>query len=487
VENLADAVFRRKDPSAATPFPPFKDAPMNLLRTLCLAGLSAMASGSLAMADGSPGAATTPISPVPPGAALRAATVRVQVIPDHRDWTYAPGEDARFTILVTADSEPIDNATVTYTTGPDMFPGRPTTAAVPLTGLVVDAGTMASPGFLRLIATTNVAGHAYRGLATAAFDPAGIRSTQTEPADFDAFWEAGRAELAKVPIGARMTLLPDACTAAVDVYHVNFQTVGSTGPIPARIYGILCVPKAPGRYPAVLKVPGAGVRPYSGDPDLAAKGAIVLEIGIHGIPVNMPKDVYDQIYAGALNGYWLFNLDDREHYYYRRVYLGCVRANDFLTSLPGWDGRNLVVMGASQGGQLSIVTAALDPRVTALSATHPAFCDVSAELGGRAGGWPHPFMPGPDGKPSRQATPAKILTASYYDTANFAKRIRVPGYYNWGYNDEVCPPTAAYAAYNLITAPKTLGLTLELGHQYTPEQADAINAWVAGQLGIRRD
>jgi len=213
----------------------------------------------------------------------------------------------------------------------------------------------------------------------------------------------------------------------------------------------------------------------------------VLEIGIHGIPVNLNKEVYDELGAGALNGYWLFNFDDREHYYYRRVYLSCIRANDFLTSLPNWDGKRLVVMGASQGGELTIATAALDPRVTGLSATHPAFCDVTGELHGRAGGWPHPFKAQEDGSPSLQATPAKILTASYYDTVNFAKRLRVPGYYNWGYNDETCPPTAAYAAYNLITAPKTLGLTLELGHSYTVEQYDAISGWVVNFLGLKAD
>jgi cephalosporin-C deacetylase-like acetyl esterase len=279
--------------------------------------------------------------------------------------------------------------------------------------------------------------------------------------------------------------MPEACTSTVDVYHVSFRTAGPKGPIGARIYGIYCEPRAPGQYPAILKVPGAGVRPYFGDPELAAKGAIVLEIGVHGIPVNMAKEVYDELQMGALNGYWLFNFDDKEHYYYRRIYLGCIRANDFLTSRTKWDAKNLVVMGASQGGQLTIVTAALDSRVTGLSATHPAFCDVSAELNGRAGGWPHPFKAEPDGSPSAQATPAKIATATYYDTVNFARRVRVPGYYNWGYNDETCPPTAAYAAYNAITAPKTLGLTLELGHSYTPEQYDAIAGWITNFLGIK--
>jgi len=437
------------------------------------------------MADAPKDTAGVPIAPVPPGASLRAATVKVIVSPDHRDWTYSLGVPVHFAVSVTADSEPIDNATVTYSVGPDMFPGEKKTAAVPLTGLSIDGGTLNVPGFLRCVVTTRVAGRTYRGLATAAFAPEQIKATQVEPADFDAFWASGKAELALIPVDARRTLLPDACTSTVDVYQVSFRTVGRGGGNFARIYGILCEPRAPGHYPAILKVPGAGVRPYSGDTEMASKGAIVLEIGIHGIPVNMPKEVYDQVYAGALDGYWLFNFDDREHYYYRRVYLSCVRANDYLTSLPNWDGKGLVVMGASQGGQLSIVTAALDARVTGLSATHPAMCDVAAELHGRAGGWPHPFMPGPDGSPSAQATPAKILTATYYDTANFARRIKVPGYYNWGYNDEVCPPTAAYAAYNLITAPKTLGLTLELGHAYTPEQAEAINGWVTTLLGIK--
>jgi cephalosporin-C deacetylase len=150
-----------------------------------------------------------------------------------------------------------------------------------------------------------------------------------------------------------------------------------------------------------------------------------------------------------------------------------------------WDGKNLVVMGASQGGQLAIATAALDGRVTGVCATHPAFCDVAAELHGRAGGFPHPFRPDASGKPSPHATPAKIAAATYYDTVNFARRLKVPGYYTWGYNDDVCPPTSTYAAYNVITAPKTLGVTLELAHSYNQEQSEAINEWIGNLLGLK--
>jgi cephalosporin-C deacetylase-like acetyl esterase len=453
---------------------------MHPLRLLLIASFIFTVETSLARA-------AVPITPVPPQAVLRAATVQVRVAPDHRDWTYQPGESVRFKVTVTADNEPIDGVTVSYKVGPEMMPAEAKTAAVPLDGLLIDGGTMAQPGFLRCTATTEVAGRTYRGAATAAYAPEKIVPTQVEPADFDAFWQTGKAELAKIPVEARVTLLPDACTDAVNVYHVSFRTVGPTWtPVPARIYGILCEPKAPGRYPAILKVPGAGVRPYFGDKALAARGVITLEIGVHGIPVNLPQEVYDSLGTGALNGYPFYNLDDKETFYYHRVYLSCVRANDFLTTREMWDGKNLLVMGASQGGQLTIVTAALDSRVTGLAATHPAFCDVSAEMHGRAGGWPHPFQPDPaTGRPSRQATPAKIATASYYDTVNFARRVKVPGYYTWGYNDDVCPPTSTYAAYNVITAPKELGLTLELAHSYTPEQSEAINAWVVRFLGLK--
>ena len=427
------------------------------------------------------------ITPVPPGANARVATVQIRVAPDHRDWTYAIGETARFKIMVTADNEPIENVSINYTVGQEMMPAATKTAAVPAEGLLIDGGTLSQSGFIRCTVSAQVAGRTYKGAGTAAFSPEAIKPTQTEPVDFDAFWQAGKTELAGIPVEPRLTLLPDACTDKVNVYHVSFRTVGPNWTqSPARIYGILCEPKAPGRYPAILRVPGAGVRPYFGDKGLAARGVITLEIGIHGVPVNMQQEVYDSLFAGPLCYYWLFNLDNKDTFYYHRVYLSCLRANDFLVSREMWDGKNLLVMGASQGGQLSVVTAALDSRVTGLCVTHPAFCDVTGDLNGRTGGWPRPFQPdATTGKASIHATPAKITTTTYYDTVNFARRIKVPGYYTWGYNDDVCPPTSIYAAYNEIRAPKELGLTLELAHSYTTEQGEAINAWVVKFLGLK--
>lgn len=427
----------------------------------------------------------TELAPVPPQATIRLAKVDVRVVPNHRDWSYETGETARFTISVVADGTPIDDAIVHYTIGPEIMP--PTaeeTVAVPLDGLIVEAGTLNEPGFLRCSVSTEVAGKTYTGAATAAFSPEQIMPTQANPEDFDAFWAANLEALAAIPMEPRLTLLPDRCTDTVNVYQAKIRTIDPSWGPPAYIYGIYCEPKAPGSYPAVLRVPGAGIRPYGGDIGTAAAGAITLEIGIHGIPVDLPSEVYSSLQSGALDSYATLNLDSRDRYYYRRVYLSCVRANDFLTSQGNWDGRHLVVAGASQGGQLSIVTAALDPRVTGLSSIHPAFCDVTGALHGRADGWPSMFRQWTPGVPSIHTSPEKIATTAYYDTVNFARRLTVPGYYSWGYNDTTCPPTTCYAAYNVVEADKQLGLTLELGHHYTPEQWEASNRWILVHLDL---
>ncbi|HCM21192.1 MAG TPA: acetylxylan esterase, partial [Porphyromonadaceae bacterium] len=121
----------------------------------------------------------------------------------------------------------------------------------------------------------------------------------------------------------------------------------------------------------------------------------------------------------------------------------------------------------SQGGALSIVTAALDNRIKGLVAFYPALCDLTGYLHGRAGGWPHLFSAS---NLSFNNTSQKIETSKYYDIVNFARHLNVPGFYSWGYNDVTCPPTSMYAAYNVITAPKTLFLAEETGHWTYPEQ-----------------
>lgn len=404
--------------------------------------------------------------------------IQVSVVPDHPDWTYKVGEKAKFAVSITQSGSPVQVEEVKFNVMPEkMEPVLNGPLKLENSKATIEGGTMKSPGFLRCEVIAKVNGKEYRGIGTAAYEPEKIKPTVDLPDEFNTFWKDAKAELASIPLDYTMTLLPERCTETVNVYEVSFQNIKNS-----RIYGILCMPKGDGKYPAWLQVPGAGIRPYNGDIDKAKSGIITLQIGIHGIPVTLDPVVYQNLSSGALNGYPGFNLDERDTYYYKRVYLGCVRAVDFLTSLPQYDGSNVVVSGGSQGGALSIVTAGLDERIKYLIAVYPALSDMTGYLHKRAGGWPHLFT-GSNEKVHNKKD--KIETIAYYDVVNFARLIKVPGYYTWGYNDETCPPTSYYSAYNLINAPKQVFVVPETGHWTYPEQMEKANQWMMNNLGIK--
>lgn len=415
-------------------------------------------------------------------APVRKPAIEVSVIPDREDRIYGMGETPQFRVAVRADGRRLADVKLRYAVGLENMPAKETTVMSGDEDLVVSGAALTTPGFIRCVVKAEVAGQSYRGTATVGFAPEKLTPTQTDPADFDEFWAKGRAALAKIPLEPRLELIPEASTGAINVYHVSFRTWSrlDSAPRPSRIYGILCEPKKPGQYPAFLRVPAAGVRSYRGERTLAEQGAITLEIGIHGIPVNGPAEIYAQLRSGALEGYSQFNLDDPERYFYRRVHLGCLQALKFLRERGHWDGKNLIVFGASQGGMLALATAALDPQVTAVAGMIPAYCDVTGYLHGRAGGWPHMFRSVESGR----ASPEKVATTSYYDTVNFARRLRCPVLMTVGYNDENCAPTTVYSAFNVIAAPRELVVALEAGHTVTPEMDAIVREWLAEQAGL---
>lgn len=404
------------------------------------------------------------------------SSINVAITPDHKDWNYRTGETAGFKVEVQRSGTTIDNVKVDYEAGPEMYPTVKKNGVVLKDGTMKWSGTMKQPGMYRLKVTAHVDGKEYVGMCTAAFSPDKIQPTTVNPKDFGEFWQNTLAEARKTPLEAKRRLLPERCTEKVNVYEVSFQNIRQG----SRTYGILCVPTKPGKYPALLRVPGAGVRPYNGDIWTAEQGAITLEIGIHGVPVTMSQSTYDDMFNGCLNGYWDYNMNDRDNCYYKRVFVGAVRSIDYIASLPEWNGTSLGVTGSSQGGMLSLVCAALDKRVTFYGAVHAAMCDHTASLKGVACGWPHYFYYNP-----KNIDQKKVETSRYYDGVNFARRITCPGWFSFGYNDDVVPPTTAYATYNIVTAPKELHLYQITRHFWVQEQWDEWEAWLLKQMGLR--
>lgn len=390
---------------------------------------------------------------------------------DRPDWTYRTREPAEWKITAAHDAR----AVLVFTYEQQRLP------PLSVDTIELKAGqphsirrTLEHPGLLRALVRTLQG--VDTAVATAAFDPEQIRPSVEMPADFLDFWQRSIAEARKVPLNAVMTRMPDRSRDGVDVFHISFQNTRAT----SRIYGILSLPKGAGPFPALLMLPGAGVRPYFPNYEWARRGVITLSIGIHGIPVDRDSLLYNELRATALQSYNTAQLEDRDRYYYRRVIVGAVRAGDFIFSLPQFDKKTYVIRGGSQGGGLSIMTAALDPRVIAFASDYPALSDHFGYVKGPVGGWPHVLA-----DTLIKAKAEKLATLPYYDAVNFARLLRVPGFFAWGFNDPVVPPHSMYAAYNVITSPKRLLVHPPAVHGLSAEQRRQEDAWLRAKLGVK--
>ena len=409
-------------------------------------------------------------------AQIRGEEIQVLVQPDHQDWTYRTGEKATFNVSVLKSGTLLNDVSIDLAAGPEMYQDVKKQTVLK-DGTLKLSGTMRQPGFYRVDVTAHVGGKDYKGACGAAFSPEQLKPSTVMPADFQSFWQDAVAEARKTDLDPTKRLLPERCTKDVNVYEVSFQNErwGS------RTYGILCVPVKEGKYPALLRVPGAGVRPYGGDVYTASQGAITLEIGIHGIPVTMEQKVYDNLNNGALRGYWEFNMDSREKHYYHHVILGCIRAIDYISEYTPWNRQELGVTGSSQGGFLSLATAGIDQRVTFYAPVHAALCDHTNSLKGIACGWPHYFYWNKGKGQEKQ-----IEVSRYYDGVNFARLItdKQTGWFSFGYNDDVVPPTTAWATYNTVKGPKEISPYRATWHFWYQEQWDEWENWLLSQMKI---
>ena len=414
---------------------------------------------------------------LPLSAQIRGNNIQVLVQPDHKDWNYRVGEKATFKVSVLKSGTLLEGVQVDCAAGPEMY--QDVKKSVTLKdGILQLTGTMSKPGFYRVDITAHVDGKDYKGACAAAFSPQELQPTTVMPKDFADFWNNAISEARKVDLNPTKRLLPERCTKDVNVYEVSFQNMRWG----ARTYGILCIPVKEGLYPALLRVPGAGVRPYGGDIYTASQGAVTLEIGIHGVPVTMEQSIYDDLNNGALNGYWNFGMDNRDQSYYKHVVIGCIRALDYISQYTPWNNKEMGVTGSSQGGFLTLATAALDRRITFYAPVHAALCDHTASLKRVACGWPH-FFYWNKGKGMEK----NIETSRYYDGVNFARMIREGqrGWFSFGYNDDVVPPTTAWATYNVVKGLKSISPYQATWHFWYQEQWDEWENWLLKQMHIK--
>lgn len=390
--------------------------------------------------------------------------------PDHPDWIYRTGEKAKIKISLFKYGIPQDGITVKYETGSELMPSDKTGSIVLKNGKAeINIGTLDKPGFRDCIFSVMINGRKYSHHVKVGFSPDKIKPYTEMPDGFMDFWKNNIKEASEFPLKYTREKAEEYCTEKIDCYLIKLQ-INNRG---QAVYGYLFYPKnaKPGSCPVVLSPPGAGIKTIK-EPlrhkYYAEEGFIRLEFEIHGLNPTMSEEQFKEIsnaFNGKENGYLTNGLDNKDNYYMKRVYLSCLRCIDLLTSLPEWDGKNVIVQGGSQGGALAMITAGLDKRVTACVVNHPALSDMAGYMAGRAGGYPHFF------RTKGMDTKEKLETMSYYDVVNFARLIKADTFMTWGFNDNTCPPTTSYAVYNTLECSKEALIT-PINEHWTSEETE---------------
>lgn len=402
----------------------------------------------------------------------------VAVNTDHADALYKQGETVTFNLQLTAESTLPKDAELTWEISKDGVAPIQNGKVKLIDGKASLTGKLEEPGHLLCRVSAQVEGKPVTALGGAAIDPTLIKPSMPVPDDFDAFWEGQKKKLAAVPMNPRLTPVPTTAVKDVDCFDVQLDCVGTT---PVSGYFAKPTGAKPKSLPAVLLVHGAGVR--SSQLNSAAywskNGLLAMDINAHGIANGQPDTFYTDLQKGALLNYQVSGRESRETCYFLGMFLRLIRAIDFLTAQPEWDGKTVVVSGTSQGGFQAFAAAALDSRVKFFAAGVPAGCDHTGSAVNRISGWPRLVPNGPDGKPDE-----KVLQVSrYFDNVNFAARTKAKGaFVTVGFIDVTCPTTGVYAAYNNLPIPKNIFNDIHTGHASTPAANTAMTQAVLEYL-----
>jgi cephalosporin-C deacetylase len=274
------------------------------------------------------------------------------------------------------------------------------------------------------------------------------------PDDFDEFWSATLQRVGDVPLRPSFEYVPERSTDEVAVYDVHFDSWEGV-----RISGWYAVPRReylPGPYPALMLLPG-----YISEPviprDWAKLGYAAFAVAPRG------KLRSNQRFNPGYPGLLVHNIVDPNTYGYRGFYIDAVRAVDAVLTRPEVDADRVGLHGSSQGGALTITTAALLPDVvTCGAAGAPYLCGFmdSAKLTHS-----YPYEEINEylrDHPDHERRVAESV--GYYDGINFAPKIQAPMLVYIGLEDDVCPPETGFAVHDAMRCEKDLLTYERCGH-----------------------
>ncbi|MEV7157925.1 acetylxylan esterase [Streptomyces misionensis] len=272
------------------------------------------------------------------------------------------------------------------------------------------------------------------------------RGRSTEPEDFDAFWEHTLKEARAHELDVRFEPV-DAGLTTVEVYDVTFAGFGGH-----PVKGWLRLPAGAGEpLPLIVEFIGYGGGRGLPHQDLlwasTGRAHFVMDTRGQGSNWGGGGGTADPVGSGPAHpGFLTRGIDAPENHYYRRVFTDAVRAVEAARAHPLTDAARTVALGESQGGGITLAVGALVPDLVAVAPDVPFLCDFprAVTLTDR-----HPYREvGLFLKTHRGRTAEVLRTLSYFDGVHFAARGRMPALFSTALEDETCPPSTVFAAFN---------------------------------------
>jgi len=329
------------------------------------------------------------------------------------------------------------------------------------------------PGFYKVNFALNVTDDDDTVRRVFGVDTANMVSPYKRPADFDAFWDKAKKELATVQPDFKMTEMPKLGGGNDQVYLVEMRSLGNI-----VIRGWLTLPKdrKPGqKLPVTLGLPGYGgeMVPFRGiSPGIAYLGLNVRGLGNSRDVIHLLRDEYIS-----------YGVEDKNKYIFRGVMMDCVRAVDFICSRPELDGTAIYTSGGSMGAYLALALSSLDDRIALCSADNPGYPDIRYI----DKTWQHVFPINTlhDFAKAKGLNYQSFLdTWDYYDLKNFVQNIKCPTIVGIGLLDNFIPPEAEMYMYRNIKAPKKIFIFPNIAHEVGPEMGLYVGRWVYDKLDI---
>jgi cephalosporin-C deacetylase len=292
------------------------------------------------------------------------------------------------------------------------------------------------------------------------------------PADFDQYWDKAMAEMwaidPKVELVKSEFQVPFA--ECFDLWFIGVKG--------ARIHAKYLRPKSSDKkHPAVVEFHG-----YNGScGEWSYKMLSYVALGFSFAALDcrgqggLSEDV-GGVRGNTFKGQIIRGLDedDPQELFFRHIFLDTAQLAGIVMNMPEVDATRVGAMGGSQGGGLTLACAALEPRIKRVVPRIPFLCDYKRvwEMDLAKDAYDELQMYFRLFDPQHKREEQIFTKLGYIDNQHLAPRIRGEVLMAVGLMDTICPPSSQFAAYNKITAKKSLAIYPDFGHESLPGFTD---------------